>query len=414
MRAENNNFISSIEFTVINTRYINTVSFILFSFLLLCLTRQVPFSILSGIIAPLLILTCVVTSVKGVYKQSIKPFSLFLIFLIFLSGYSISQGNEISLNIRFFIILLLINIIPTLRFEEGVYLKAFNVIFTIQAIIVIALGVSLPFIFDLETYLPFRHFITSNGWGDIYTYNGYVYKIQVVGNALIPFALFLSFFRYKKGECSALNVCIYLLAMFFCGNLAFYLFTVVFFIVFYIIESNLKIRASISTFIYFILFFVCMCIFIYYTYNMIIMKSTGDVSSIGTRFDQAQVLINDMSSNILSVLFGNGLGHTINIRTMARDYTDNIYFELQFLYILNQIGFVGMVMLTLFHLKLISNFLKNKKIILMYVCYVGYALINPYMFDSNHCVVLILLMSLSHRYVKEEIEYKLDYNATLR
>lgn len=411
MRAENNNFISSMEFTVINKRYINTVSFILFSFLLLCLTRQVPFSILSGLIAPLLILTCVVTSVKGVYKQSIKPFSLFFIFLILLSSYSISQGNDISLNIRFFIILLLINIIPILRFEEGVYLKAFNVIFTIQAVIVIILGVSLPFIFDLETYLPFRHFITSNGWGDIYTYNGYVYKIQVVGNALIPFALFLSFFRYKKGECSALNVCIYLLAIFFCGNLAFYLFTVAFFIGFYVLDSNLKIRASISTCIYFILFSVCMCIFLFYTYNMIIMKSTGDVSSIGTRFDQAQVLINDMSSNIFSVLFGNGLGHTINIKTMARDYTENIYFELQSLYILNQIGFVGMAMLSIFHLKLIFNFLKSKKIILIYVCYIGYALINPYMFDSNHCVVLILLMSLSHRYVKAEIEAKLDYNA---
>lgn len=144
---------------------------------------------------------------------------------------------------------------------------------------------------------------------------------------------------------------------------------------------------------------------------MIVMKSTGDVSSIGTRFDQAQVLINDMSYNISSVLLGNGLGHTIDVKTMARDYTDNIYFELQFLYILNQIGFVGMVMLTIFHLKLIFNFLKNKKIILIYLCYIGYALINPYMFDSNHCVVLILLMSLSHRYVKAKIDAKLDYTA---
>ncbi len=410
MNADNN-IIWPVESIRINRRYINTVSFILFSFLLLCLTRQVPFSILSGFIAPLLVLTCVVTSVKGVYRQSIKSFSLFFIFLIFLSGYSISQGNDISLNIRFFIILLLINLIPTLRFEEGIYLKTFNVIFTIQAIIVIILGFSLPFIFELESYLPFRHFITSNGWGDIYTYNGYIYKIQIVGNALLPFALFLSFFRYKKGECSGLNVCIYILAIFFCGNLAFYLFTVAFFIGFYVLDSNLKIKASISTCIYFILFFVCMCVFLFYTYNMIVMKSTGDVSSIGTRFDQAQVLINDMSYNISSVLLGNGLGHTIDVKTMARDYTDNIYFELQFLYILNQIGFVGMVMLTIFHLKLIFNFLKNKKIILIYLCYIGYALINPYMFDSNHCVVLILLMSLSHRYVKAKIDAKLDYTA---
>lgn len=410
MNADNN-IIWPVESIRINRRYINTVSFILFSFLLLCLTRQVPFSILSGFIAPLLILTCVVTSVKGVYRQSIKSFSLFFIFLIFLSGYSISQGNDISLNIRFFIILLLINLIPILRFEEGIYLKTFNVIFTIQAIIVIILGFSLPFIFELESYLPFRHFITSNGWGDIYTYNGYIYKIQIVGNALLPFALFLSFFRYKKGECSALNVCIYILAIFFCGNLAFYLFTVAFFIGFYVLDSNLKIKASISTCIYFILFFVCMCVFLFYTYNMIVMKSTGDVSSIGTRFDQAQVLINDMSYNISSVLLGNGLGHTIDVKTMVRDYTDNIYFELQFLYILNQIGFVGMVMLTIFHLKLIFNFLKNKKIILIYLCYIGYALINPYMFDSNHCVVLILLMSLSHSYVKAKIDAKLDYTA---
>lgn len=380
---------------MINTRRVNTLSVIAFIFLLVCLTRQVPISFLSGLIAPLLILTCLLTLMKGVYRESIKPFLIFFVLLISASIYSIYQGNEITLNIRFFIILLLINLIPILKFEEVSFIKIFNIIFIIQALVVIGLGIVLPIIFDIDNYLVLRHVVINNGWGDIYTYNGLVYKIQIIGNALLPFAFFVNFFLYKQGKSKRIYLIIYLIAIAFCGNLAFYLFTALFLILYYALENRVKFKISPKFYLYSILFGGFFVVFLVYVVETIHMKSTGDVSSIGTRFDQASVLLSDMSGSINLLLFGNGLGHTLSIKTMSRDYTGDIYFELQFLYILNQIGFMGMTAFIYLHIKIISPVLKNIKILLIYVCYIGYAMINPYMFDSNHGIALIVLMSLA-------------------
>ncbi|PXA69696.1 hypothetical protein [Vibrio sp. 11986-1-5] len=380
---------------IINVRLVNTLSAIVFLFLLICLTRQVPITFLSDFIAPLLLLTCLLTLIKGVYRESIRPFLVFFIFLLIASIYSIYKGNETSLNLRFFVIILLLNLIPILKFDGKFLIKAFNLVFFIQALTVIGVGVTLPIMFDIDNYLPVRHWVLNNGWGDIYTYNGLLYKVQIVGNALLPFAFFVNFYLHKKGDSRLIYLIVYFTAIVFCGNLAFYLFFAIFVFFHYLIESQLRFKLSVRNFIFSMLLGVVLTIFIGYAVDTIVMKSTGDVSSIGTRFDQASVLLGDMSGSLNLLLFGNGLGHTLSIKTMSRDYTGDIYFELQFLYILNQIGFIGMIVFIYAHLKIISPLLSNIKILLIYLCYIGYAMINPYMFDSNHGIALIILMSLA-------------------
>lgn len=125
------------------------------------------------------------------------------------------------------------------------------------------------------------------------------------------------------------------------------------------------------------------------------MKSDGDVSSIGTRFDQITVLINSMNISYVNLLFGNGVGHTLNVITPARDYTGDIYFELQALYFLNQLGFIPFTVLFLFHMYLFTKRVLDFKCRLIYFSYLFYASINPYFLDSSHIVVLLLILALN-------------------
>lgn len=53
------------------------------------------------------------------------------------------------------------------------------------------------------------------------------------------------------------------------------------------------------------------------------------------RKDQAEVLF---SGNIIT---GNGVGNTITAKTKYRDYSGPDYFEVQTLYVINQIGIIG-------------------------------------------------------------------------
>lgn len=112
------------------------------------------------------------------------------------------------------------------------------------------------------------------------------------------------------------------------------------------------------------------------------------------RIEQMKVLVNNMNSGALTLLFGQGLGNTISERTAFRDYTEKHSYELQPLYILNQVGLVYFVLFVCFNIILTLKFIKYKKLILIYFSYVLYASFNPYIFDTSHIVVIIVLISL--------------------
>ena len=66
------------------------------------------------------------------------------------------------------------------------------------------------------------------GWGDVYTYNGVFWRIQLKGNALLPFAFFVSWIylsSFKRYLISSL----FLVALILAGNFAFILGVIVFF-----------------------------------------------------------------------------------------------------------------------------------------------------------------------------------------
>lgn len=112
------------------------------------------------------------------------------------------------------------------------------------------------------------------------------------------------------------------------------------------------------------------------------------------RIDQANVLINDLSENFGTALFGKGLGNTIDVTTQWRNYSNSIYYELQSLYILNQVGILFFVLYVTINIIIAKYIMKHTSVILAYFCYIFYALFNPYFLDTNHIVAIIVLLSL--------------------
>ncbi|MEA4968189.1 MAG: hypothetical protein VB048_08765 [Bacteroidaceae bacterium] len=117
--------------------------------------------------------------------------------------------------------------------------------------------------------------------------------------------------------------------------------------------------------------------------------------SLNIRTDQFNVLINDVQENVMTILMGKGLGHTISEKTAYRDYTDNVYYELQIVYFFNQLGFLNFFIFLALNAYLALKYIIRKDLLWIYFCYVIYAITNPYILDTNHIVVIICLTSMN-------------------
>ena len=103
------------------------------------------------------------------------------------------------------------------------------------------------------------------------------------------------------------------------------------------------------------------------------------------RIEQARILLDTNPA------IGDGLGHQIYGTAGSHIYSgDNTYFELQTLYIFNQIGTIGLI---LFYVLTISVFLGKQRpfMLYLYLSYLIYSFFNPYCFDSTHIMVMVLI-----------------------
>jgi len=231
----------------------------------------------------------------------------------------------------------------------------------------------------------------NNDWGDVYTYNGVVWKIQLKGNALLPFAFFISIIYYSGIKRLILGS-IFLLAILCAGNFAFILGILFFSGLYYIYIKRWTLQKIVINFGLGIIFILAISKPTY-NYFLDIVKEKS-VFSNPVRIDQTKVLINDMSENIITIFLGQGLGNKINVKTQWRDYSNSIYYELQALYIMNQVGILFFVWFILINLLLSLYFIKYKSLLIAYGSYILYAFFNPYILDTNQIIVIIILLCL--------------------
>ncbi|HAM6911312.1 TPA: O146 family O-antigen polymerase [Escherichia coli] len=370
------------------------------------LFRQYPLLKYSSImnVSCLLFLIFVTFFIKrGVFSSGIFLFSL--IFLSVHGLYSLYSGNDPVLISRFYIILILIIVSYYAAIKSISYINIFIFPAVTQAFVIIGLEAFMFLNFRFSDYSAIRNYFIDNQFGDIYTYNGFFYHIQIKGNALLLFSYMISFYLYNKtnNKLYLLSSMFLALAVLFCGNLAFYItFLIHAFIFLFLRKARTYNQLLLKVFIFLITFGV----FISYSGMEYLVKAYelkfqgANFSSMGTRFDQFNVLIDDLFENVLTALVGQGLGNIINVQTAVRNYSDYIYYELQAVYFLNQLGVLLFLLFVIINVILTLKFIKPIELRIVYMLYILYALVNPYMLDTNHVVVVFILVSLSSIFSK--------------
>ncbi|TVT77241.1 hypothetical protein [Acinetobacter colistiniresistens] len=370
---------------------------VLFFIVFFIVTRQVPFSDYS-LIANIAVLLLVFGMV-AYNRLNIVNISLVSLWLCVLVQYSLFMGNEFSLILHFMLAILLL---ITSNFVENVpkkILKIFFILITIQSIFLIIMEVVLNIYYTQASYLLLREYFSDRGWGDLYTYNGYFYRVQVKGNALIPIAFCLTFIKEVQEYIKYIKVYRILAFIGICiaGNFAFWISIALFIFGYSLFFGKSKILKSVI-----IVSAVILMSGFLLDYVSEVLSRKGD--SLGTRGDQYNVLISGLTNNVSNFIFGNGLGSTLSVRTSFRDYTGDIYFELQGVYYIFQLGILNSIVFfgLMFYFALKRIYYKD--LLFIYAVYVSYAVSNPYFLDTNH-IVLIVVLRLIYEYRKENRLY---------
>ena len=307
--------------------------------------------------------------------------------------------SSIFIILHFILAILLLILSNFVEKIPRIILKIFFILISIQSIFLIIMEIVLNVFYTQSSYLLLREYFSDKGWGDLYTYNGYFYRVQVKGNALIPIAFYLTFIKEVQEYIKYIKIHRVLAFMGICiaGNFAFWISTALFLVGYSLLFGKSR---TIKSVIIIGAIILMSGFLIDYVLEVILRK--GD--SLGTRGDQYNVLINGLTNEVSSFVFGHGLGSTLSVRTSFRDYTGDIYFELQGVYYLFQLGILNTIvffgLMYYFALKKIYY----KDLLFIYVVYVSYAISNPYFLDTNH-IVLIIVLRLIYEFRKENRLY---------
>jgi hypothetical protein len=371
------------------------IQLVFFFLVVLFVTRQIPLMKYSFIMNISLFIFFILNSkyiIQNIRKNKFIGLStsFIVMMLFFMVFYSFCLGNNLFLITRFFIILGLILFAYFVK-PHTEYISIFIFFITLQALFVIGLEIFLIIFFDDQSYRPLRMYFLNNNFGDIYISTGKLFRIQLMGNALLPFAFFISMIYYEKKK-KKFFTSIFLIAILCAGNFAFILGVLLFSVLYYIYTTKWTMQKLAQNTIFGIVLFLIVS-FPAFNYLIEVVKYKS-MESNPVRIDQANVLINDLSENFGTALFGKGLGNTIDVTTQWRNYSNSIYYELQSLYILNQVGILFFVLYVTINIIIAKYIMKHTSVILAYFCYIFYALFNPYFLDTNHIVAIIVLLSL--------------------
>ena len=369
----------------------------LFAGVVLFLTRQFPlsaYSTLGNIFLIGLLFISFFWKNKTIDTSSKKTMKLIFIWSVFLLTYAILiRENSINLVFRFYIIILCLLLSHWVHLPLVATKRIFFFFILLQCFVLIVIEAIMNLFFSINNYLPFRFFFMEHGWGDIYTYDGFFYRVQIKGNALIPFAFFLTFlkdytFKYRR----TLQI-ILLISSIIAGNFA-YLIGIFIFIIFWYLFNDLRKQKFRNRIIIFSFVFALSIGSIIECTQDVLDRKSG--YSLGTRSDQVDVLIRDVQKDISTFLLGKGLGNNVTIKTSFRDYTDNLYFEIQAMYFFNQLGLINSLIFISFLLFLAIKKIFYKDLLFIYFCYIIYGVTNPYILDTTQTTVILILISISN------------------
>jgi hypothetical protein len=232
------------------------------------------------------------------------------------------------------------------------------------------------------TYTVLREFANNGSFGDIYSFGGIFLRVQVHGNALLVVAFMLSVMRKQRIHLLSIFL---LIGVFLAGNFAFILGFAIF-CAYYVLQKAFKNKKMWHINITIFLFFSVLVFIIFYPYVERQIERKSHHSNV-VRIEQAEVLLSG------NVFMGNGIGNNIKARTSTRTYDGALYYELQSLYIINQIGVIGYLIFMFSTIYTFYYLTKNKKMLIIYFIYLFYSFWNPYCFDTTHMFAVMLLLN---------------------
>lgn len=337
---------------------------------------------------------------------------IFLIILLSVHAiYSITLGNDVSLVFRFYVILLLVVLA---YYSEFCSKKLWNTvvwIYLLHSFIVIGIAITLAIVFGSSGSSVVRNYFLLNQHGDVYTFGNLFYRVQIKGNALLPVMFMLCFHLWCSLRTKWYAFCCGVLftATIFAGNFAFLIALTVFFMLYYLLQISTirQLRRYMLSIIVGTVGFLL--VGLNYVLSTLEKKSGSAGSSLGLRQEQLNLLLEDLNSSITDILIGKGLGNLLPYKTMFRDYTDAVYYELQAVYILNQTGFILFSLFSFFCVFLAFKRFGQNVFILIFLCYVMYAITNPYIFDTYHVLVVVLISSVASMFRNNQFDLVKKY-----
>lgn len=275
-------------------------------------------------------------------------------------------------------------------------------VMVIHALVLIFIEIYMILNYTPEFASRVRNYIIGNGFGDIYTRNGIYFRAILRGNELllIPYMIL---WRDKTVRARIKRI-ILLLGIIVSGNMAYFISLAIFYLLnIILIDKNYKVIKImlVACSVIFIIFNKPIISKVHYTFQLKMEKSFP------TRIDQVNVLIDDMES-VTDVILGKGMGNTLNAVTKYRNYTGDRYFELQSIYFYNQLGLIGFSIFVFLHLFLTYKFIKNRFSLIIYFCYLTYAVTNPYIFNLTHLIIILVLTSMDNSLNNKDTYIKLD------
>lgn len=362
-------------------RTINFIGIVAWTLSLIAYFFQFPFSWASNWILP-----CFFVFLATQFVNIRLPKSKNLRILLFLYALylfveairSIVLGISLGRIIRFFMILLLIPLCCMIRpkaFKRHLHILTFFA--SVKAVLLIVIAFNLLVV---GRHDAIRAWVFVHNRGDIYLLNGLPY-VQVHGNALLMVAFMVDYMHNRRLTKQGGLI----LAGILCaGNFAFVLGLGGFGV--YLLSLYLlpKIKAGIIN-IRKTLITAGICaipIAAFFIYKIIEKSAVSNV----VRIDQIGILLDT------NLLWGRGLGSFIEAVTPLVTYSGDIYFELQTLYIINQIGFIGIGLYFFLSLHAVSR--RGKPTLIVYLLYLLYSFWNPYCFDATHLISCFAILNM--------------------
>lgn len=367
---------------------IKILSLIMWSIAIFAYFFQFPFKSISSLIIPCLgvFLLCKANKLRF-DKKALFLLIVLLIHLTISVAIAITTETGLGRIIRFLFIIVAILFCSFIREEE--FKKEIDVFVWLavaKSLLIIAIAVTIVVVGE---YAFLRNWALNNGLGDIYFLSRLAPKVQVQGNALLLVAFILEYLRQHKITKKGIII---LLGIIFAGNFA-YILGLGLFAVYLMAQKIVPIIAKDKKYVRGISVLVVLAYIVVMPYLIGKIEEKSEVSN-QTRVEQAEVLLD---ANLIT---GDGLGNYIEASTPTREYDGDIYFELQTLYILNQIGIVG---LALFYVILFINVKEcGKEAVIVYLIYLVYTFWNPYCFDTTQMITTILIINMSGIGAKNE------------